>query len=454
MIKADMCVIGGGLAGCEAAWQAAKRGKKVILYEMRPTNQTGAHTSAFLAELVCSNSLGSNQLDRAAGLLKAELRRCGSLLIQCADKTSLPAGAALAVDRWQFSSMVTKEITDHPNIQLIREEVTHLPDGICIISTGPLSSPAITQSIQALIGDQYLFFYDAIAPIVTIESIDQSIAFWKSRYDRGKKEGGDYLNCPLDEHQYQILVSALAEAERIELRDMEQGIEQGVKAGNHPYFEACLPIEELAKRDPMALAYGPLRPTGLTDPRTGRWPYAVVQLRQDNQASTLFNLVGFQTNLKYDEQSRLIHLIPGLDHAEIVRFGQMHRNTYIFSPEILNPGLQHLHRDDLFFAGQITGVEGYTGSIASGLVAGLNAARLADEKPQLIFPRTTMIGALCNYITHASPADFQPMKANFGIMPALENSIQGGRRNRAKLHTQRALADLDDFLGQFPDKSC
>lgn len=446
MVKTDICVIGGGLAGCEAAWQAAQQGKKVVLYEMRPNVRTGAHTSAYLAELVCSNSLGSDLIDRAAGLLKTELRELGSLLIHCADQTRIPAGGALAVDRWEFSNLVTEKITRHSNIQVIREEVTKIPESLCILATGPLSSPAITQAIQAHIGEQYLYFYDAIAPIVTIESIDQSIAFWGSRYDRGENEAGDYLNCPLNEQQYQTLVSTLVTSERTELKDVERDIQRGVKAGKHPYFEACLPIEELAKRDPMALAYGPLRPTGLTNPRSGRWPYAVVQLRQDNQASTLFNLVGFQTNLKYSEQLRAIHLIPGLEEAEIVRYGQMHRNTYIFSPALLKPSMQHVQRENLFFAGQITGIEGYIGSIASGLIAGLNAARSADKKPLLIFPRTTMIGALCDYVTHTDTADFQPMKANFRLMPSLDNAVQGGRRNRAKLYSQRALADLEDFL--------
>jgi methylenetetrahydrofolate--tRNA-(uracil-5-)-methyltransferase len=423
---------------------------------MRPNIQTGAHTSAYLAELVCSNSLGSDQVDRAAGLLKAELRKLGSLLIRCADRTCLPAGGALAVDRWQFSSLVTEEITQHSNIQVIREEVTHLPESLCILATGPLSSPAITQAIQTFMGDQYLYFYDAIAPIVTLESIDQSVAFWGSRYDRGVHETGDYLNCPLNEEQYHTLINTLVTAERIELTNEERGIQKGVKAGKHPYFEACLPIEELATRDAKTLAYGPLRPTGLTNPRTGRWPYAVVQLRQDNQASTLFNLVGFQTNLKYSEQLRAIHLIPGLEHAEIVRFGQMHRNTYIFSPALLNPSMQHVHRDNLFFAGQITGVEGYVGSIASGLIAGLNASQFADKKPLLVFPKTTMIGALCDYITHAVPADFQPMKGNFRLMPPIDNAVQGDVFSPMKKEGARpspaALLAFFSFGRRFPDQ--
>lgn len=412
---------------------------------MRPKRQTGAHISDGLAELVCSNSFGSNLIDRASGLLKAELRRLGSLLVECAEAVSVPAGGALAVDRDEFSRRVTSKLSGHPKIHLIREEVTEIPDGITIIASGPLTSPGLTAAIQTLSGQERLFFYDAIAPIVNRETIDFSIAFTASRYGVGDDNVGDYINCPLSRDEYFLLVEALKTAERIPLREFELDIESGVRAGIDQFFEGCLPVEILAQRGDLALAYGPMRPVGLRDPRTGRRPFAVVQLRQDNLAATLFNMVGFQTNLTYPEQRRVFRMIPGLENVEFFRYGQMHRNTFIASPLILLPSLQSRQRANLFFAGQITGVEGYMGNIATGLLAGLNAARLAAGQEPLVLPVTTLLGALCHYITHASMKDFQPMKANFGILPELTGKYKG-KRARAHAYAERSLHDLERFI--------
>ncbi len=445
----SLMVIGGGLAGTEAAWQAAERGVHVRLYEMRPYVPTGAHTGGDLAELVCSNSLGSNLPDRAPGLLKDELRRLGSLLLRCADENAVPAGGALAVDRQGFSRCVTRTLATHPNIEIIREEVRTVPDTPTIVASGPLTSDALSQSLMALTGQEHLYFYDAISPVVTLDSIDFSVAFRASRYGRGEQDEGDYINCPLTQEEYEVFVEALVHAERIELKDFERPLEDGVRAGKHRFFEGCLPIEVLARRDENALAFGPMRPVGLRDPRTGRRPYAVVQLRQDNLAGTLYNLVGFQTNLKFPEQRRVFRMIPGLEHAEFARYGQMHRNTFIFSPQLLRPTLQFYHRDDLFFAGQITGVEGYAGNIATGLLAGWNAARLLHGQTSLTLPPETMLGALCHYITHAAPQDFQPMKANFGILPPLEEVPKkgsSGKRARAVAYVARAQQVLTTWL--------
>ena len=445
----DLIVIGGGLAGSEAAWQAARRGLKVKLYEMRPKVETGAHSSSHLAELVCSNSLGSNLPDRASGLLKTELRRLGSLLIQIADETALPAGGALAVDRDAFAARVTQVLEAHPNIQIIREEVTQMPEARAISASGPLTSPELSKAIMEFTGEQHLYFFDAIAPIVKYESINLQIVYRASRYERGNLESGDYLNCPLNKEEYLRFVSELRCAERIPLREFEQALEKGVTAGWHHFFEGCLPVEILALRSDKALAYGPMRPVGLINPRTGKRPYAVVQLRQDNLVGDLYNMVGFQTNLTYREQQRVFRLIPGLENAEFVRYGQMHRNTFIFSPGQLFPSLQSRYRQNLFFAGQITGVEGYAGNIGTGLLAGLNAARIFQGLAPLALPRTTMLGALCHYITHASPADFQPMKANFGILPALEGENLSSKRERARAYVQRAEKELDEFLSRY-----
>ena len=436
----DLLVIGGGLAGSEAAYQAAARGLKVRLYEMRPSMQTGAHQTHDLAELVCSNSLGSNLPDRASGLLKNELRMLGSLLLECAESSSLPAGGALAVDRELFARLVTERIESHRNIEVVREEVTEIPNSPAIIASGPLTSPALSRSIAALSSAEHLFFFDAISPIVHADTINMEIAFRASRYGTGEQDEGDYINCPFTREEYYAFVQALLNAERIELRSFEDAIRNGVKAGR--FFEGCLPVEIIAGRGIDSLAFGPMRPVGLRDPRTGKRPYAVVQLRQDNLAGSLYNLVGFQTNLKFPEQKRVLRLIPGLEKAEFIRYGQMHRNTFIASPKLLRPTLQHIQRDDLFFAGQITGVEGYMGNIATGLLAGINAARLHHHEEPIALPQTTMLGALCHYVTHADLKDFQPMKANFGILPALDTTSKPGKRERAGAYAERALADL------------
>jgi methylenetetrahydrofolate--tRNA-(uracil-5-)-methyltransferase len=431
----QLIVIGGGLAGTEAAWQAAERGIDVVLYEMRPQRNTPAHTTDQLAELICSNSLGSNLPDRASGLLKAELRLLNSFIMRVADETAVPAGGALAVDRDRFAQTITERIAQHPRIELRREEVKAIPDGPCIIASGPLTADDLAHDIAHLTGQQHLYFYDAIAPIVEADAIDMTIAFRQSRYEYAVEAGptptaGDYLNCPFTRDEYNAFIDALLAAERIELRDFERE--------DAKFFEGCLPIEILAKRGREALAYGPMRPIGLRDPRTGKGPHAVVQLRQDDLAGTLYNLVGFQTNLKWPEQQRVFRLIPGLASAEFMRYGMMHRNTFINSPLLLNPTMQYRTRADLFFAGQITGVEGYIGNAASGWVAGVNATRFLHGADLVELPATTMLGALCHYVTHANPQDFQPMKANFGILPPLENSPRG-KRDRYRLFSQRAL---------------
>lgn len=446
-MEKSLTIIGAGLAGSEAAWQAAQLGVRVKLYEMRPKFLTGAHQTGDFAELVCSNSLGSNLPDRASGLLKEELRRMGSMLLESAEATALPAGAALAVDRTLFARAVTDRIESHPLIEVFREEVTQIPDTPSIVASGPLTSPSLSEALGNLSGEEHLYFFDAIAPIVNYDSIDMEIAFRASRYGKGEQGEGDYINCPFTKEEYETFVDALLEAERIELRSFEEAIRQGVTAGSGHFFEGCLPVEVIAERGRDSLAFGPMRPVGLIDPRTGRRPYAVVQLRQDNLAGNLYNLVGFQTNLKYPEQRRVFRSIPGLERAEFERYGQMHRNTFLASPKLLRPTLQHKIRDDLFFAGQITGVEGYMGNIATGLLAGLNAARQIGGFPLLTLPATTMLGALCHYVTHADVSDFQPMKANFGILPPLEQGGKKlGKRERGQAYASRALEDLDSYL--------
>ena len=440
----NLTVIGGGLAGSEAAWQAAQHGLDVELYEMRPAATTGAHLTEYLAELVCSNSLGSNLPDRASGVLKNELRRLGSMLLECAESAAVPAGGALAVDRDVFARTVTERIHDHPRIKVIRRELTSIPEGIVIVASGPLTSPALTEQIMELTGQANLFFFDAIAPIISRNSIDMQIAFRASRREDLGEGVGDYINCPFTAEEYYAFVDALVHAERIELRSFEIAIKSGVKAGH--FFEGCLPVEVIAERGRDSLAFGPMRPVGLRDPRTGKRPYAVVQLRQDNLAGNLYNLVGFQTNLKYPEQKRVFGLIPGLEQVEFFRFGQMHRNTFIASPRVLLSTMQFVDRPTLLFAGQITGIEGYMGNIASGLLAGLNAAHIHKGQSPISLPQTTMLGALCHYITHADLKNFQPMKANFGILPALEDSAQRGKRERAQAYAGRALVDLEQFL--------
>ncbi|MEW5960490.1 MAG: methylenetetrahydrofolate--tRNA-(uracil(54)-C(5))-methyltransferase (FADH(2)-oxidizing) TrmFO [Chloroflexota bacterium] len=437
MSNPELIVIGGGLAGSEAAWQAAQRGVSVRLYEMRPVRPTPAHVSDRLAELVCSNSLGSDLPDRAPGLLKAEIRRLDSLIMQAAELATVPAGGALAVDRDRFAAEVTRRIEAHPLIELRREEATRIPDTPAIIASGPLTSDALAGEIAALSGAEHLYFYDAVAPIIEVESINLDIAFRASRYGRGEQAEGDYINCPLNQAEYLAFVEALRRAEPIELRQFEQEDER--------FFEMCLPVEELARRGEHALAFGPMRPVGLIDPRTGHRPYAAVQLRQDNLAGTLYNLVGFQTNLRWGEQRRVFRMIPGLEQAEFLRYGMMHRNTYINSPTLLAPTLQWRSRPDLFLAGQITGVEGYAGNAATGLLAGLNAARLLRDQPLLTLPPTTMLGALCHYITHAEPGGFQPMKANFGLMPPLEKNVRS-KKARYQAYVERARRDLERLI--------
>ncbi len=442
----DLTIIGGGLAGAEAAWQTAQRGYHVLLYEMRPTSSTGAHRTSDLAELVCSNSLGSNLPDRASGVLKNELRLMGSLLLECAEYAAVPAGAALAVDREYFSHLVTERLTSRANIEIIRKEITEIPFGPTIIASGPLTSERLSISIADLTGENRLYFFDAIAPIVASGSINMEIAFRASRYDSGDREDGDYINCPFSKEEYTAFVDAISSAERIRLREFEDEIEHGVDAGAQQFFEGCLPVEIIARRGRQALAFGPMRPTGLTDPHTGRWPHALIQLRQDNLAGSLYDMVGFQTNLTYTEQKRVFRMVPGLKDAEFVRYGQMHRNTFLAAPKILLPTLQFRAREDLFFAGQITGVEGYMGNIATGLLAGMNAARLLNGEIPFTFPKTTMLGALCHYITNADMKDFQPMKANFGILPTIVSPRRLNKRERAKLFAERAHTDLKAFL--------
>ncbi|HNF95442.1 MAG TPA: methylenetetrahydrofolate--tRNA-(uracil(54)-C(5))-methyltransferase (FADH(2)-oxidizing) TrmFO, partial [Anaerolineales bacterium] len=373
-----------------------------------------------------------------------ELRRLNSLLVECAEDTALPAGAALAVDREAFAKRVTERVEAHPNIELIREEVKEIPSTPVIVASGPLTSDSLSKSIAALSGDEHLFFFDAISPIVRAESINMDIAFRGSRYDKSEQEEGDYINCPFTKEEYYEFLTALKTAERIELRAFEDAIKTGVKAGQ--FFEGCLPVEIIAERGDESLAYGPMRPVGLRDPRTGKRPYAVAQLRQDNLAGSLYNIVGFQTNLKFPEQRRVLRMIPGLANAEFERYGQMHRNTFIASPKLLRPTLQHITREDLFFAGQLTGVEGYMGNIATGLLAGINMARLIQNKALLTLPKESMLGALCHYITHADLKDFQPMKANFGILPDLNLGKKISKREKGQAYADRASQSLETYL--------
>jgi len=428
-MKQEITVIGAGLAGSEAAWQAAERGVKVTLCEMRPVKTSPAHRSGLFAELVCSNSLRGAALENAVGLLKEEMRRLHSIIMHCADATRIPAGGALAVDRDNFARLVTEKITGHPKITVISKEITEIPDGPVIIASGPLTSDALAREISALTGTEYFYFYDAAAPIVTYESMDHTRVFRASRYGKGDD---DYLNCPLDKDEYERFYAALVEAERTPLKEFEKEI----------YFEGCMPVEEMASRGPRTLLFGPLKPVGLTDPRTGRRPYAVVQLRQDNAEGTLYNMVGFQTHLKWDDQKRVFRLIPGLEQAEFMRFGVMHRNTFINSPVLLKPTLQLKARPGLFFAGQITGVEGYVESAAAGLVAGINAARHVQGLTPVEFPPETAHGALCRYITTADAKTFQPMNINFGLLPPLGERIKDKKLKNGKI-AERALTEIE-----------
>jgi methylenetetrahydrofolate--tRNA-(uracil-5-)-methyltransferase len=437
------------LAGCEAAWQAAERGIAVELYEMRPHQTTGAHRTGNLAELVCSNSLGSNLPNRASGLLKAELRRLGSALIACADASSLPAGGALAVDREKFSNCVQSKLSAHPKISIIREEVIAIPESPAILATGPLTSAHLSAQLRLFTGEGHLYFFDAIAPIVEYDSINMEIAFRANRYGFDQ-EGGDYINCPLNKAEYFKFWEALCQAKRIPLRAFEADIDGGVDAGEGQYFQGCQPIEVIASRGEKALAFGPMRPVGLVDPRTGHRPFAVVQLRQDNIAGDLYNLVGFQTNLAFTEQKRVFKMIPGLENASFERFGQMHRNAFIASPKLLDRRLAFSKQPGLFVAGQLAGIEGYAGNIASGLVAGINAAHYIKGLPSIELPRTTMTGALIHYITNAELKDFQPMKAMFGLLPKPWIEKLPSKQARYDYYVDRALQDLEKYLATFP----
>lgn len=425
-------IIGGGLAGCEAAWQIAGRGVRVVLREMKPQRYSPAHHLSGLAELVCSNSLRGESLENAVGLLKEELRRAGSLVMAAADATRVPAGGALAVDRELFSSYVTERIEGHPLIELVREEVTELPaEGILVIASGPLTSDALAERLKQITGDS-LYFYDAIAPIVAADSLDAGKVFRASRY--GKGDGDDYLNCPLSEEEYERFVDAVLAAEKVPARDFEKVV----------HFEGCMPIEEMAERGRETLRFGPLKPVGLTDPRTGREPHAVVQLRAENREGTLFNLVGFQTKLTWPEQRRVFRMIPGLENAEFVRLGSMHRNTFINAPTLLEPTFRLKGDPRTFFAGQITGVEGYVESAGSGFLAGINSARLVRGEEPAVPPPTTALGALVAHITTAPARHFQPMNVNYGLFPPLEGKVKKNER-RGRL-AERALAELDHWL--------
>lgn len=428
-------VIGAGLAGCEAAWQIARQGVRVKLFEMKPHKKTPAHHSDTYAELVCSNSLRSDRLENAVGLLKEEMRILGSLIMDCADKTRVPAGGALAVDRHGFSQMVTEAIHHHPLIQVIHEEVTSLSqDNITIIATGPLTSDALAQTIAEMLGLDSLFFFDAAAPIVRAESINMDRAFRASRYGRGD---ADYINCPMNREEYMAFHEALIHAETAELKDFE----------DDRVFEGCMPIESMAKRGLDTMRFGPLKPVGLIDPRTGKEPWAVVQLRQDNAAGSLYNMVGFQTHLKWGEQKRVFSMIPGLENAEFERYGVMHRNTFINSPGLLDAAYRLKTRRSIFFTGQITGVEGYIESASSGMVAGLNAARQFKDLDDVIFPASTAIGALARYVSNPANTSFQPMNVNFGIMAPLEQRIRDKKAKYGKM-AERAIGMIKEISGR------
>jgi methylenetetrahydrofolate--tRNA-(uracil-5-)-methyltransferase len=479
-VRPTIHIIGGGLAGSEAAWQAASAGARVVLHEMRPVRPTAVHKTDGLAELVCSNSFRGDKLDNAVGLLKEEMRRLGSLVMQAAEASRVPAGAALAVDRERFSQTVTRALQQHPDITIVREELERIPDDPSmfplIIATGPLTSDALSRDVAAFVGGEHLYFYDAISPIVLAESIDMNIVFRASRWGRsirgttdrrddpsaspaglltcGVDDGqGDYLNCPLNEAEYNAFYDALIGAESATVHDFDR----------EKFFEGCLPIEVMAHRGRDTLRFGPMKPVGLTDPRTGRTPYAVVQLRQDTLAGDHFSLVGFQTQLKWGEQERVLRMIPGLQHADFVRFGMVHRNTYINGPMVLRETWQTKRREDVFFAGQISGVEGYVESAASGLIAGRNAAAVAKGEQPDSPPRTTAVGALAYYVSHANPANYQPTNITFGIMPALDPApavgdrpgqppdLRAGRTRvkkdeRKTLTAERALHALDEWL--------
>ena len=440
MIEQSVTVIGGGLAGSEAAWQAASRGLRVRLYEMRPVRPTPAHRTGNLGEIVCSNSLKSDEPGTAPFMLKEELRRGGSLLLRIAHETAVPAGAALAVDRERFSEAVTRALSRHPNIELVREEAQAIPsDGVVIIATGPLTSPALSEALARLTGSTHLYFYDAIAPVVDAETINTEVAFRAARYDKG---GADYLNCPMSEEDYSRFYEALIAAESVPLHEFEQTM----------YFEGCLPIEEIARRGRDTLRFGPMKPIGLRDPRTGQMPYAAVQLRQENLLADSYNLVGFQNHLKFGDQKRVLRLIPGLEQAEFIRFGQIHRNTFICAPAVLGETLQMRAEPRVLFAGQISGVEGYIEAMATGFMAGVHAARIArDEQPQAP-PRHTAMGSLVNYIANAETRNFQPMNITFALLPPLESELRRRTKrkvDRHRLQVEIGLKEFDDWRARY-----
>jgi len=431
-LREDVVIVGGGLAGSEAAWQAATRGARVTLYEMRPKEPTPAHKTGLLAELVCSNSLGSRELASAPGILKEEMRRLNSLIIGVADQTDVPAGSALAVDRDRFSQRITQELEGHPNVRVLHEEIQEIPeDCVCIVATGPLTSDRLAASIRRVTDQQSLYFYDAISPIIEADSIDMDVVFRASRYDKG---GADYLNCPMDQPTYDAFYQAMLQAEKVQPKEFEKT----------PYFEGCIPIEVMAERGPQTMAFGPLKPVGLEDPKTKRRPYAVVQLRAENRHGSCYNMVGFQTKLTYPEQRRIFRMIPGLERAEFLRYGSLHRNTFINSPRVLQDTLQMKVRPPTFLAGQLVGVEGYTESAAMGGIAGINAMRLLKSLHGLVPPPTTAHGSLINYITSCDPEHFQPINTNYGIFPPLPRHVREKEEKR-RLIGQRALKDLEEW---------
>ena len=435
---AEIRIIGAGLAGCEAAWQAANRGVNVTLCEMKPKKFTTAHHSENFAELVCSNSLRSNELSNAVGLLKEEMRRLGSLMIEAADATAVPAGSALAVDRTGFSAYITDKIRNHPHITVIETEICALPeDGVTVVASGPLTSDALSEAIDRRIGGKKLHFFDAAAPIVDFSSINMDIAFFASRYGKGE---ASYINCPMTKEQYDVFYDALIHAKEAELKEFDKESQRDLKV-----FEGCMPVEVMARRGYETLLFGPLKPVGLPLPATGKDAYAVVQLRQDNAAGTMYNIVGFQTHLTFPEQKRVFSLIPGLENAEFMRYGVMHRNTYLQSPGLLRPDYSMIDAPNLFFAGQMTGVEGYVESAASGLVAGINAACAAQDKPRVLFPRECVIGAMASYVSTGGTGTFVPMNANFGIVPPLDTRVKGGKKVRNEALAARSLAAIDAF---------
>ena len=439
-MKDEINVIGGGLAGVEAAWQAAELGARVRLFEMRPVQQTPAHRTDQLAEIVCSNSLKTDEPGSAPYLLKEELRRGGSMVLDVAKETRVPAGAALSVDRAKFAEMITARVEAHPNIEIVREEVKEIPRGednsVTIIATGPLTSEALTAEIMKFTGDDQLYFYDAIAPIVAADSIDMSIGFKAARYGKG---GDDYINCPMSRDEYDVFYDALIHAKSVPLKRFEE---------TH-WFEACLPIEEIARRGVDTLRFGPMKPKGLPDPRTGLEPYACVQLRQEDMMADAYGFVGFQNHLRYGEQERVLKLIPGMENAEFLQFGQIHRNTFINSPKILNESLETRKNPRLFFAGQITGVEGYVESVATGWLAGLNAVRVLRDQPMITAPQTSAIGALCRYVSNVETKNFQPVNITFGLIQELPPELRKKHRQKRERHmfqVERALKDWDEFM--------